>query len=334
MDFKQPLESYRTCWAIAMIIVIVCTIVPARIYNWPSPSSPDWLWVLITLEFIVGIGILAKLETRRLSDKDEIKKRRVNTVALFLIVTGLLLIAYFLEKIDVGDIITILVLFGTVLVAAEYANDTKRIAEATKKQASEIQKQAKATADMAEATKSQAEATAQMAEATKVQAVTTATTATATERQAEASLKMAKEMEEQRLAARPFVIPDIDLHAPGKSHLENMKDLAQGSFPVIITNVGTASAVELELTLMTPLNYSISTRVPLLLPSANWRDKLSIGLSPPEGNYELKVLFKSVRDQSDSSFLSVVLPFRLKHSGDAYWWLILRDKLSHNFFEA
>ncbi len=192
MNCKQPLETYRACWAIAMILVIVCTIVPARIYNWPSPSSPDWLWVLITLEFIVGIGILAKLETRQLSDKDEIKKRRVNTVALFLIVTGLLLIAYFLEKIEVGDIITILVLFGTVLVAAEYANDTKRIAEATKEQASEIQKQAKATADMAEATKEQA--------------VTTATTATATERQAEASIKMAEEMRNQRYEmARPVI---------------------------------------------------------------------------------------------------------------------------------
>lgn len=141
----------------------------------------------------------------------------------------------------------------------------------------------------------------------------------------------AEEMKKQRLAARPFVIPDIDLHAPEKSYSENMKDLAQGLFPLKITNVGTASAIELELMLRTA-TLSVSTELPLLLPSANWRAQFQYTCPPLEGNYELKVSFRAINAKPDSPPLEVILPFELKLVGTEWW--IQRHKLIQKLIEV
>ena len=178
-------QTYRWCWFIAMVIVITCTIVPATIYKWPSSSSPHWLLALTTFEFMVGAEILIYFETKRSTNKDEKKKRILINLAVVILVTGSLMISCFAGEIEVKDVITILVLFGTVLVTAEYANDTKKIAEATKEQSD-------ASAKLAEATKISADASVKLAEATKISADASVEMAEATKISAGASVKMAE----------------------------------------------------------------------------------------------------------------------------------------------
>ena len=82
------------------------------------------------------------------------------------------------------------------------------------------------------------------------------------------------EMKLQRLSAKPVVVPDIDIHFEQKDFTEKTDDLLQGAFPLVLTNVGTAAAIELELLLITPSNVILSSKLPLLLPGASWRRKL------------------------------------------------------------
>jgi hypothetical protein len=154
-----------------------------------------------------------------------------------------------------------------------------------------------------------------------------------------------REMELQRLAAKPVVIPDINIRF-GQTFVEysnTMMDLAQGDFPVILTNVGTATAIELELSLKLPQNDFISTKLPLLLPGASWKSNLSyvsdfdkagepiFGLPPPEGHYELKATSRS----SDSpQRFEITLPFDLHCSKGGAFWRIKRDKIYYKLLEA
>lgn len=167
-----------------------------------------------------------------------------------------------------------------------------------------------------------------------------------------AAKEQVEEIRLQRLAARPFVVPDIDIHYYQKSYINNMREIAQGIFPVIITNVGTESAIELEIVLELPIkgdshNQSGTTRehmsekLPLLLQGATWRDELSyvsgvddegepiFSQPPPTGLYDLKVRFKSATYPRDSPLLEVTLPFELRFI-KGVWWRIERHKLIHN----
>ena len=183
---------------------------------------------------------------------------------------------------------------------------------------------ARRTADIARATKEQAEATKQQAEVTR--------------QQADASVKMAEEMRLQRLAAKPVVVPDVDIHYEDKDYDSKMGDLAQSDFPVILTNVGTAAALELEVRIEDPMARYAYEELPLLLPNATWRGRIPIvdvnaegeaifDQPPFEGVYQLKVTFKSV-DSLDVKPLEVVLPFELTMAGDD--WLVIRKKLHFN----
>ena len=181
---------------------------------------------------------------------------------------------------------------------------------------------------------------------TAVYAQRTAEIANETKKQANASLKMAEEMKLQRLAARPFVIPDIDIYFSHSSHIEKMKELAESEFPIILTNVGTAAAIELELSLKAPDddNYAY-TRLPLLLPGAEWKSTLTyvwdyddekhpiFNMPPHEGFYELKVTFKSAVSQTTTQLSEVTLPFDLQWSKQGYWWNIKRHNLKQNILE-
>ncbi len=147
-----------------------------------------------------------------------------------------------------------------------------------------------------------------------------------------------QELRLQRLASKPVVIPDVDLEQRGYD--SSMKLIAQSNFPVLLTNVGTAAAIELELLLITPesLTGLTGTKLPLLLPGATWRGIVSywgeldeqgkqiFTLPPPEGLYELKVTFRSNAMQ-DSKLLEVVVPFELRRSGEAYYYTIEKGKL-------
>jgi len=178
---------------------------------------------------------------------------------------------------------------------AMYAYSTQKIYRATKEQASEIQKQAKATSEMATATKAQADATAEIAKFTKEQA---------------------NEMRLQRLAEKPFVVPDINIE-PGYTFVKEFVkglEIKHVEFPVAITNAGKEAAVELELSLKLPLEppkedgfYGLlSVKMPLLMPGTTWKGLLTYApptpeegdelenLHPPEGQYELKVCFRPI----------------------------------------
>ena len=157
--------------------------------------------------------------------------------------------------------------------------------------------------------------------------------------------RTAEEMKLQRLAAKPVVVPDINVHPHEKSYADNMQDIAQGLFPVALTNVGTAAAIELELSLKVPPESRptrrefISAKLPLLLPGADWRRELTyvadfsekgdpiFGMPPPEGLYELKVTFRSATSNPDWQPSEVTLPFYLHWSGEGFWWEIKRHKL-------
>ncbi len=152
------------------------------------------------------------------------------------------------------------------------------------------------------------------------------------------------EMRLQRLTTRPVVIPDIDLHYGQKDFNEKMKDIAQSDFPVVLTNVGTAAVIELELFLKTPRNDSVSEKLPLLLPGGSWRSELTyvydfteggepiFSMPPPEGLYELKVSFKPATSRPNTEFSEVTLPFDL-HWGRGAFWRIERHELHQEIKE-
>jgi len=158
--------------------------------------------------------------------------------------------------------------------------------------------------------------------------------------------RMVTEMRLERLTARSVVIPDIDVrHGPG-SYFDNMRDLAESHFPVALTNVGTAAAIELELSLKIPPNSLISERLPLLLPGATWTTQLTyvadftedgepiFDQPPPEGLYELKVAFKSTPTHPEAEFSEVTLPFDLHWTKKNFLWSIKKHELVQKLVEA
>lgn len=157
--------------------------------------------------------------------------------------------------------------------------------------------------------------------------------------------RMAKEMQLQRLAAKPVLIPDINVRFDQTfdEYTEKMRDLAQGDFPVILTNVGTEAAIEIELSLKPPSKKAISVKLPLLLPGGSWKKELTYiseyddagdpiyGLPPPEGGYEIKVAFRSA---NSSQLFEVTLPFDLHCTKGGAFWQIKRSKLSYKLSEV
>lgn len=150
----------------------------------------------------------------------------------------------------------------------------------------------------------------------------------------------------QRLTARPAVIPDINvLHGSG-SYTDNMQDLAQSHFPVALTNVGTAAAIELELSVETPTNSFISKKLHLLLPAATWTTQLTyvadlteegepvFDQPPPEGFYEPKVTFRSAPTHPEAEFSEVTLPFDLCWTGRSFYSKMKKHELDQRLVEA
>ncbi len=153
--------------------------------------------------------------------------------------------------------------------------------------------------------------------------------------QAYASVEMVREMREQRLSAKPVVVPDIDSNATGY-----MKSIAQSDFPVVVTNVGTQAAIEIEVTMKGP-DGKIGNfyKLPLLLPGATWKSifvyvnefdesgEPIFGLPPPEGLYELGVTFKPATSDN-ALFSEVSLPFELRWSRKPYYYNVMRSGLN------
>jgi hypothetical protein len=140
--------------------------------------------------------------------------------------------------------------------------------------------------------------------------------------------EQAEEMRLQRSEAKPFVVPDT---APTFGR-EFLKSIAPGiilvKFPVSITNVGNAAAVELELSLTLPdkidAKYEhLTTKLPTLMRDRMWKYEFSYAIEtttdetqienvhPPEGKYELKVTFKSATSNEGTRPSEVTLPFKL-----------------------
>jgi hypothetical protein len=158
--------------------------------------------------------------------------------------------------------------------------------------------------------------------------------------------RMVREMRFQRLTARPVVIPDIGvLHGPG-SYTDNMQDLAQSHFPVALTNVGTAAAIELELSLKIPTKNLVSEKLPLLLPGATWTTQLTyvadftkegepiFDQPRPEGLHELRVTLRPAPTHPEAEFSEVTLPFDLLWTGRSFYWKIKKHELRQRLAEA
>ncbi len=86
--------------------------------------------------------------------------------------------------------------------------------------------------------------------------------------------RMAEEMKLQRLVAAPFVVPEFDVFNPQEPYVKTTEFGPYVTFPVSMTNVGTASAIDIELSLKLPTNnekFQVRPmRLPLLLPDAHW----------------------------------------------------------------
>jgi len=230
---------------------------------------------------------------------------------------------------------------------AQLASATKKLADSTAEVASATNEQAEKTAEMAIGIGTQADATIEMAKATKAQADGTADISRFTKEQAE-------EMRLQRLAAKPFVVPDIEI----KPHTELLVDEGNLTphvvFPISITNVGKEAAIELEVSLKLPEEVNTvenakydfnSEKLPLLMQNAIWKHEFFyfiyedkpkeslIETHPPEGLYELKVSFKSPSSDSNTPPSEITLPFNLSWPHRGVWWSIRieRRKLIYNF---
>jgi len=132
--------------------------------------------------------------------------------------------------------------------------------------------------------------------------------AQATRDQADASLKMLEEMREQRAEAQAIVVPDIDLFYDTVKYYEAMEELVLGDFPVIVTNVGKAAALDIEISLETESHNFGIQRLPILASGGSWRTKFTyvelteegepiFNQVPPNGLYELTASFRSGTSQ-------------------------------------
>ena len=142
------------------------------------------------------------------------------------------------------------------------------------------------------------------------------------------------EMKLQRLSVKPVLVPDIDSNAT-----KYMKSIAQSDFPVVVTNVGTQAAIEIEVTMTGPDGKIANFyKLPLLLPGATWKSIFTcvnefdesgepiFGLPPSEGLYELGVTFKPATSENPL-FSEVSLPFELRWSRQPYYYNVMRSGL-------
>ena len=151
-------------------------------------------------------------------------------------------------------------------------------------------------------------------------------------------------MKEQRLATKPFVIPDTSIGHYDQGYNEDLRGLAEGRIPISITNVGAETAIELKLTLKTPKSesYEPIEELPLLtqnvhyktITTLDWRNADINNPKPvPEGYYEIKVSFRSTTYKPCSAPSEVILPFELKKDQHNIW-TVKRDALIKRLTEA
>ena len=165
--------------------------------------------------------------------------------------------------------------------------------------------------------------------------------------------EQAEEMRLQRLAAKPFVVPDIDINTSTQLFAELSELIHSVKFPVSVTNVGKESAIELHVSLELPVEINtaqnqkydyLTAKIPLLPQDSTWTHELFYFAydneteealrksNPPDGLYNLKVSFKSPSSPSDTPPSEITLPFSLSWRDRKVWWTIQieKDNLIYN----
>ena len=135
-------------WLICMVALIGATVALYIIAELKGFITGNWPAITVFIEVISGILVYCWLVSKLKEAVKEETKRAIWMCSIIVIIAAGLLILLLIDKIDVGQVINILVLLGLVLITAEYARQTTIMAEATKEQA-------KASVEMAEEMKQQ-----------------------------------------------------------------------------------------------------------------------------------------------------------------------------------
>lgn len=128
-------KKWSIKWFITVIVfIIVSFLLLVRIAKWTGFELADWPSIMILIEVMVGVAIYAGIASRKTDASEKMKRQAIWACSIFVLVLAGLFILHIIDLIRVGEIIEIIVLFGLVLITAEYARHTRIMAKEMRKQ--------------------------------------------------------------------------------------------------------------------------------------------------------------------------------------------------------
>ena len=128
-------KKWSIKWFITVIVfIIVSFLLLVRIAKWTGFELADWPSIMILIEVMVGVAIYAGIASRKTDASEKMKRQAIWACSIFVLVLAGLLILHIIDLIRVGEIIEIIVLFGLVLITAEYARHTRIMAKEMREQ--------------------------------------------------------------------------------------------------------------------------------------------------------------------------------------------------------
>lgn len=128
-------EKWSIKWFITVIVfIIVSFLLLVRIAKWTGFELADWPSIMILIEVMVGVAIYAGIASRKTDASEKMKRQAIWACSIFVLVLAGLFILRIIDLIRVGEIIEIIVLFGLVLITAEYTRHTRIMAKEMKEQ--------------------------------------------------------------------------------------------------------------------------------------------------------------------------------------------------------
>lgn len=113
----------------AILFIIVSILLLVSIAERTGFELDDWPSIMILIEVMVGAVIYAGIASRKIDASEKMKRQAIWACSIFVLVLAGLLILHIIDLIRVGEIIEIIVLFGLVLITAEYAMHTRKMAK-------------------------------------------------------------------------------------------------------------------------------------------------------------------------------------------------------------
>jgi len=124
------MKKLTKIWLICMVALIVVTVALfCGIAELTGFITGDWPAITILIEVILGVLVYCWFVSKSKETIKEEKKRAIWIRSIIGIVTAGLLILLLIDKIDIGQLIEIIVLLGLVLITAEYAIHTRIMAK-------------------------------------------------------------------------------------------------------------------------------------------------------------------------------------------------------------